>query len=191
MSKQSLGPQTCIYPTPVLLVGSYDADGKANVMTAAWGGICNSVPVCVNVSIRKARHTYAAIMARRAFTISLPGKALIEQADFAGMASGRNMDKFAKAGLTAVRSKLVDAPYLDECPVVLELRLYTTLEMPSHTMFVGQVEDVKADQACLTPDGNIDFMLAQTLVYDTSAKCYHIPGNVVGKAYSIGKKLFG
>ena len=52
--KKSLGGKTIIYPTPVLLVGTYDTDGKPNAITAAWGGICCSKPPCVSVSLRKA-----------------------------------------------------------------------------------------------------------------------------------------
>lgn len=70
--KKSLGSQTLLYPTPVLLVGSYDSEGKPNLMTAAWGGICCSKPVCITVSLRKATYSYAGIMEHKAFTVGIP-----------------------------------------------------------------------------------------------------------------------
>ena len=73
--KQSLGPKTLLFPTPVLMVGSYDQAGKPNLMNAAWGGICCSEPPCVTVSIRKARHSYDSIMSRKAFTVGITNEA--------------------------------------------------------------------------------------------------------------------
>src|SRR5512137_749873 len=97
--KKSLGAKTLVYPTPVFVVGTYDANGKPNVMTASWGGICCSQPPCVAVSLRKATYTYGNIVARKAFTISIPSQEHVAQVDFFGLSSGRNTDKFAKTGL--------------------------------------------------------------------------------------------
>ena len=121
--KKSLGARTLAFPTPVWLVGTYDADGKANVMTAAWGAIVCSKPPSIGVSLRKATYSYGSIVARQAFTINVPSEKHVKEADYAGIASGRDADKFAKAGFTAVRSDLVDAPYVQECPLILECRL--------------------------------------------------------------------
>jgi len=70
--KQSVGAKTLAMPTPVWLVGSYDGEGRPNIMTIAWGGICCTQPPCVTVSLRRATYSYAAIEARRAFTVSSP-----------------------------------------------------------------------------------------------------------------------
>ena len=67
--KKSLGPKTLIYPTPVWVVGTYDKEGKPNVMTIAWGGICCSKPPCVAISLRKATYSYGNIVERKAFTL--------------------------------------------------------------------------------------------------------------------------
>ncbi len=108
--KKSLGAKTLVYPTPVFVIGTYDSSGKPNVMTASWGGICCSQPPCVAVSLRKATYSYGNIVARKAFTVSIPSEDQVKQADYIGLVSGRNVDKFAEAKLTAVRSQLVDAP---------------------------------------------------------------------------------
>jgi len=102
--KKSLGAKTLVFPTPVWCVGSYDQSGKPNVMTIAWGGICCSKPPCVTISLRKATYTYDCIMQRKAYTLSVPGEAHAREADYFGMASGRNVDKFAVTGLTPAGS---------------------------------------------------------------------------------------
>jgi flavin reductase (DIM6/NTAB) family NADH-FMN oxidoreductase RutF len=98
--KRSFGAKTLIYPTPVWCVGSYDGRGHPNVMTIAWGGICCSQPPCVTISLRKATYTYGNIMERRAYTLSVPSTEYVQQADYFGLVSGRNVDKFEASGLT-------------------------------------------------------------------------------------------
>jgi len=187
--KRSLGAQTFLFPAPVLMVGSYDQADKPNLMNAAWGGICCSEPPCVTVSLRKARHSYDSILARKAFTIGIANEAYMAEADYVGIASGQNIDKFAVAGLTPVRSDLVDAPYAAEFPVVLECCLLHTLEIGVHTQFIGEIVDVKADQNILSDDGLPDILKIQPLVYDTAHNGYHAVGPLLGKAFSVGRKL--
>lgn len=187
--KKSLGAKTLAYPTPVWVVGSFDAAGKPNMMTVAWAGVCCSAPPCVTVSIRKERHSYAAIMARRAFTISIPGQSQVAEADYVGMVSGSVADKFAVTGLTPVRSELVDAPYVGEFPVVIECRLLQTVDLGAHTQFIGEVVDVKADKGVLDASGHVDLALLLPLVYAPGASQYYGVGPVVAKGYNAGKKF--
>ena len=118
--KKSIGAKTIVFPTPVFVVGSYDKSGKPNAMVVAWGGICCSTPPCVAIAIREATYTYGNIMARKAFTISIPSEKFIKEADYFGIVSGRTEDKFAATKLTPVKSDLVDAPYVKEFPFILE-----------------------------------------------------------------------
>ena len=150
---QSLGAKTFILPTPVFLVCTYDHTGPPNIMTAAWGGICASQPPSIAVSIRKSRWTYNAILERKSFTINIPSRKLAAQSDFAGMHSGRDTDKFTALNLTPVPAEHVDAPGIAECPVIVELTLSHTLELGSHTQFIGEIMDVKVDSACMREDG--------------------------------------
>ena len=118
-------------------------------MAVAWGGICCSSPPCVAVSLRRATYTYGNLMERKAFTVNVPSEGHAREADYVGIASGRKVDKFAASGLTPIRSKLVDAPYVAEFPLVLECRLLRTVEIGLHTQFVGEIVDVKADETVL------------------------------------------
>ncbi len=185
--KKSLGAKTLLFPTPVLMVGSYDREGKPNLMNAAWGGLCCSDPPCVTVSLRKARHSYNAILERQAFTVGIACEGKMAEADYCGIASGSSVDKFSAAGLTPVRSELVDAPYAEEFPVVLECRLVQTVELGIHTQFIGEIIDVKGDLATCGEDGLLDIMKIRPLVYDPSHKGYHSVGPLLGKAFSVGK----
>lgn len=103
--KKSLGAKTLAFPTPVWVVGTFDSKGKPNVMTIAWGGICGSKPPCVNISLRKNRYSYDNIIERRAFTINIPSERHVKEADYFGIATGKNTDKFADTGLTPVNSR--------------------------------------------------------------------------------------
>ena len=142
-------------------------DGKPNLMTAAWGGICCSVPPCVAVSLRKATYSYGSIIARGAFTINIPSACQVEKADYFGIESGRDTDKFKKTGITEVRSSLVDAPYGEEFPVVLECRLLNSMEIGLHTQFIGEIMDVKADPSIMGEDGKPDISKIDPIIFDT------------------------
>lgn len=187
--KKSIGAKTLLFPTPVLMVGSYDLAGKANLMNAAWGGICCSQPPCIAVSMRKATYSHACIVERKAFTVGIACEGRMIEADYLGIVSGREVDKFAVAGLTLVKSELVDAPYAAEFPVVLECRLLHIVEIGLHTQFIGEIVDVKADTEVLADDGQIDIMKVRPLIYDTSHKGYHGVGPLLGRAFTVGKQL--
>lgn len=185
--KRSVGAKTLLFPTPVLMVGTYDQAGKPNLMNAAWGGICCSQPPAVSVSLRSATYSHACIIERKAFTVGIACESRMAEADYVGIVSGRDVDKFAITGLTPVRSELVDAPYAAEFPVVLECRLLHIVEIGLHTQFVGEIVDVKADIDVFGDDGQLDIMKIKPLLYDTSHKGYHGVGPLLGKAFSVGK----
>jgi len=187
--KKSFGPKALVFPTPVWMVGTYDKEGKPNAMAAAWGGICCSRPPCVAVSLRKATYSYGSIVERKAFTISVPSEAHAREADYVGIVSGRDADKFAAAKLTPVRSAVVDAPYVDEFPLVLECRLLHTLEIGLHTQFVGEILDVKAEESALGDTGLPDIGKVKPILFDPEVNTYHGVGRFVGKAYKIGREL--
>ena len=187
--KESLGPKTIVYPTPVFVVGTYDKEGKPNAMTAAWGGICCSKPPCVAVSLRKATYTYWNIVEREAFTINIPSEAHLRVADYFGMASGKTEDKMATAGLQPVKSNLVDAPYIEEFLLVLECKLLHTVEIGLHTQFIGAILDVKADTSVLVEKGTPDIEKVKAVLFAPESRKYYGIGEFLGDAYSIGKGI--
>jgi flavin reductase (DIM6/NTAB) family NADH-FMN oxidoreductase RutF len=187
--KRSLGAKALVHPTPVWVIGTYDSEGKPNVMTAAWAGICSSDPPCVYVSVRKVRATFENLMARRAFTVNVPSEAQIREADYFGLVSGKKTDKFAATGLTPVRGDQVDAPYVKEFSLVLECRVIQTVDLGIHTQFIGEVLDVKADEAVLGDDGLPDIKKINPMVYTPESRLYYGIGSCLGKAYWAGREL--
>ena len=186
--KKSFGSKTLIFPTPVWCVGSYDNDGNPNVMTIAWGGICCSKPPCVTISLRKATYTYGNIIARQAYTLSVPSVQYVQEADYFGMASGRNVNKFKETGLTPVKSELTDAPYVGEFPMILECKVIHHYEIGLHTHFVGEILDVKIDESGLDDDGKPDIEKIHPIVFSPEVQRYHGIGAFIGKAFVIGKQ---
>lgn len=187
--KKSFGAKTLIYPTPVWLIGTYDKNGKPNAAAVAWGGICSSKPPCVAISLRGATYTHGNIIERKAFTINVPSASQIEIADYCGMASGRNVDKFAAAKITAIKSEKVDAPYINEFPMILECKLLNSVEIGIHTHFIGEIMDVKVDESMLGKDGLPDILKIRPVLYGPEIQSYYGVGKYMGKAFSIGNNF--
>ena len=186
--KRSFGARTIAYPLPVYLIGTYDTSRKPNAMIAAWGGICSSDPPSIAVSVRPSRQTYKNLIAKKEFTISIPSVDQMSRADAFGIASGADTDKFVRTGLTPVRAEKVDAPYVRECPVVLECRVSQTVEIGTHTQFIGEILDVKIDEKVLDGEGKPNLAKINPLAFDMVRSEYFSWGKVVGKAFSAGKK---
>lgn len=187
--KKSLGPQTIVFPTPVFLVGSYDADAKPNIMTVAWGGICCSSPPCVAVSLRKATYSYGNIMAQKCFTISIPTEEQVVRADYAGIATGKKENKFEKTGFTAVKADNVNAPYVLECPLILECKVLHVTEIGLHTQFIGEILDVKMDEEVAGEKNLPEMDKVKPILWAPGVGKYYGIGSYLGKAFSIGREI--
>ncbi len=187
--KRSLGAKIAVGATTVWVIGTYDKEGRPNLMTAAWGGVCCSVPPCVGVSLRKATYTHGNIRGRNAFTVSIPSADYVKETDYVGIVSGRDTDKWQAAGLTPMRSDVVDAPYVAEFPLVLECRLLRALELGLHTRFIGQVLDVKADESVLGEDGTLDIEKVNPFFYIPGNRTYYGIGRYLENAHSVGAQL--
>jgi flavin reductase (DIM6/NTAB) family NADH-FMN oxidoreductase RutF len=187
--KKSFGAKTLIYPTPVWLIGTYDKKGNPDAATVAWGGICSSQPPAVAVSLRKSRYTYDNIIERKAFTINVPSTNQVVIADYCGITSGKNTDKFSGAKMTAVKSEKVDAPYIKEFPMIMECKLLEYVAIGIHTHFIGEIMDVKVEESMLGQDGLPDMMKVLPVIYAPEKRTYHSVGKYLGEAFSIGKKI--
>ena len=185
--KRSLGQKTLAIPTPVWVVGTYGENGQPNVMTAAWGGICCSKPPSVCVSLREATQTYGHLMARKAFTVNVPAADQTAIADYVGIVSGRDVDKFQACGLTAERSEHVDAPIVAEFPLNLECKIIHTLKIGLHTLFVGEIMNVLADESVLNGAGHPAIEKINPPVFAVGDRAYHGIGDPLGPAFEMGR----
>lgn len=183
-TKRSLGVKAELHPKPAAVIGSYDKAGKPNMMTAAWIGICNSNPLSIAVSMRPATYSHGNVTESKSFTVNIPSSELVKYVDYAGRLSGKDVDKFKETGLTPIRGEFVNAPYVKEFPIVIECEVTEFYDLGSHRQFIGKVIDVKADEAILNAQGNIDMNLLNPLIYE--GENYYETGRLVAK---VGESL--
>jgi flavin reductase (DIM6/NTAB) family NADH-FMN oxidoreductase RutF len=188
MKKKTLGAQTILYPMPAFLIGA-TVDGQPNFMTAAWSGIAGSKPPMVTVALQHHRHTYKGIKENGTFSINVPSEDQVRETDFCGIASGSRQDKTAACGFTVFYGTLKTAPLIEQCPVNLECKVVHILNLGSHALIVGQIEEVYATEECLT-EGLPDVAKVKPLIYCSGAeKHYYGIGQALGQAFSVGKDL--
>jgi flavin reductase (DIM6/NTAB) family NADH-FMN oxidoreductase RutF len=187
--KLELPPKPVLLPSPVLIIGTYDSEGKPNIMNAAWGGIVCSNPPCISVSIREARLTYHNMQHSKAFTVNFPSEKFTKEADFVGIVSGRDFDKFEKCKLTHEKSTRVNAPIVKEFPYALECSLIKQVELGSHIIFIGEIIGMVADSNVLNSDKLIDIEKVKPIMYSYDNRAYYNIGTKVADAFSIGKEL--
>jgi len=190
MSKVLLGPTTLVLPTPAFLIGT-SVDGQPNFMAAAWSGVVNSDPPMISVAVRPARHTHLGISRNSTFSVNVPSVDLIRETDYCGIRSGSKVDKVAVCKFKIFYGKLDTAPLIEQCPVNLECRVVQTLELGSHTLFIGQVEETHISDDCLM-DGKPDIGKIQPLIYAPEpARQYFAFGEVAGQGFRVGLELEG
>jgi flavin reductase (DIM6/NTAB) family NADH-FMN oxidoreductase RutF len=188
--KRFLPAQTILLPSPVLIIGTYGSDGTPNLMNAAWGGIASSKPPCISVSLREATLTYHNIRQTEAFTVNIPSERFLREADFVGIVSGRECDKFTETRLTPLRSRLVNAPLVGEFPYALECKLVKQVDLGLHTMFIGEIVGMVADSEVLSPNDLPDIEKVRPLLFGSfGSLAYYRVGDKLGEAFSVGKEL--
>ena len=187
MGRADWRPGNMLYPLPAVMVSVADREGKPNIFTVAWTGTVCSNPPMVSISVRPERYSYHCILETGEFVINLTTKKLAYAADFCGVKSGREVDKFKEMHLTAAQAKEVKAPLIAESPVCLECRVKQTILLGSHTMFVADVVSVSIDETYLDSDNRFRLDRANPIVY--SHGTYFELGEAIGQfGYSVAKK---
>ena len=183
MEKKKLGPQTLLFPMPAVLVGAMVGD-RPNFMTAAWCGIAASKPPAVSVGLQPVRHTLKGIKEQGTFSINVPSAGLARQVDYCGIYSGERRDKSELFNI--FYGALKTAPLIQECPVNLECRVIHSLDLKSHELVIGEIIETYVSDNCFTDD-KPDPDKIDPLIYTTGVMHYQRLGEVVGKAFKIGK----
>ena len=163
-------------PTPVVLVGCAHRELGINLLTIAWTGVDCSDPPHIHVSIRPSRFSHRMIKESGCFTVNIPTRELVRQVDLCGVVSGRDGDKFARAGLTPVSAASVEAPIVAECPVNFECRLRQIVPLGVHDMFIGEIVERHAD-AIVVRNDRVEFGRLPLVVY------------VNGEYWSLGERI--
>lgn len=186
--KKNLGVIPAVYPMPVLMIAAYDENGKVNVMNAAWGMICGMDRIALFID--EDHKTTQNLLGRKAFTVSIADQAHMDVADFFGIATGNKMtDKFERTGYTAVKSANVDAPIVEEFPVVMECELAEVINTEDFYCIVGKIVNTAAEEAVLSENGKVDPARLNALIFDPYQYGYYVTGEQVGKAWNAGLGL--
>lgn len=184
--RKNLGAKAILYPMPVLIIGTYDENGKPNAMNAAWGGISEETEISVCVS--DTHKTAMNVIKKGAFTVSFADRKNLIAADYVGIVSGnKEPDKIAKCGWTAEKSEFVDAPLFKELPVALECKLISYNK--DTCRLVGEIVNVCADERVLGDDGKISLDKFSPITYDPVHHTYRVLGEIAGNAFCDGKKI--
>ena len=183
--RKNFGAKPILYPQPVFIIATWNEDGTANAMNAAWGGVSesNEITMCIGDNHRTTRN----VLARGAFTVSMGTADTVRECDYLGVVSGdETPDKLTRCGFTAVPSDFVDAPVIQQLPMAVECRLrhYD----PETCRMVGEVVNVCADESVLT-GGKIDPAKLRPITFDGANGTYHVLGEKVGDAFSDGFQL--
>ena len=185
--RKNFGVKPCMYPMPVLIIGSYDENGNANAMNAAWGGIIDSDKIIISIS--GGHKTTKNIKLTDAFTVHFATKEQVIACDYVGIVSGnKENNKMKNAGFSTQKSTFVNAPIIDQLPMCLECVVDEWIADENDYLLKGKIVNISADECILTED-KVDLSKFHPITYDPMNHDYIALGEKVGKAFSDGKKL--
>lgn len=183
-NRKNFGAQPFLFPQPVLIIATYDENGKANAMNAAWGGIVGMDEIIIDLAHHK---TTDNLLKTRAFTVSAADVEHMVACDYVGIVSGaKESNKMEKAGFTTTKSAFVNAPVINELPVTLECEL---VEVIGGSKYLGKIVNFSVDERVLGDDGEISMDKFKPITYETVHRTYYDLGKQVGVAFHDGAKL--
>ena len=185
---KSFGQKAWMLPQPVLILGTYNADGSANAMNAAWGGQWDAKEIMISMGA----HATTENLARcPEFTVAFATKDTMVAADFVGIGSAKNdPEKMQKTGWTVQRAENVDAPVFTDFPMTLECRILRKIDESEEGYYiVAEIVNVLVNENFLAEDGKPDVEKMHLIVYDPIHHGYMELGSRVGNAFQDGKKL--
>lgn len=185
MKKVNLGKNVSIYPMPVAVVGA-SVEEKPNFLTVAWICRVNGSPPMLAISLNKLHHTARGIKECQSFSVNFPGTNMAELVDCCGQVSGKETDK---SNLFAVfYGELKTAPMIESCPLSLECKLTDIHELPTNDLFIGEIINSYADEACFS-EGKLDIKKMDPLLLSMPDNRYWRVGDYVGDAWSMGGRM--
>ena len=185
---KSFGQKAWMLPQPVLIIGTYNADGSANAMNAAWGGQWDAKEIMISMGA----HATTENLARcPEFTVAFATRDTMVAADFVGIVSAKNdPEKMQKTGWTVQRAENVEAPVFTDFPMTLECRILRKIDESEEGYYiVAEIVNVLVNEDFLAEDGKPDVEKMHLIVYDPIHHGYMELGSRVGNAFQDGKKL--
>ncbi|MCF8228212.1 MAG: flavin reductase family protein [Bacteroidales bacterium] len=189
--KSKLGPQRIMFPLPTALVVAGNME-RSNIITIAWINMLTGLPPTLGVSIGSKGYSAELIKKNKDFSVNLASVEIMREADFCGITSGEEVDKFSATGLTKIPSDKIHSPIIQECPVNIECKLVETRMTGRTHQLVGEILQTHVDEDKIRdtkrPD-SIDILSINPLIYYSRAREYWALGRKVGDAYKIGYEL--
>jgi len=185
VGKIKINPNVFIYPMPVALLGAM-AGQKPNFMTVAWFNRVNAEPPMLMVAVHNSHLTCEGIKTSKAFSLNFPSASLIKKTDHCGIVSGRTKDKSSL--FTVFVGDLNNVPMIVECPLSIECKLADMKELPTNTLFIGEIVSAYADQSCLT-NNQLNIKKMNSFVLTMPDNNYWSIGNNIGKAWRMGEDI--
>ncbi|MBR1427782.1 MAG: flavin reductase family protein [Prevotella sp.] len=185
---KSFASKPWILPQPVLIIGTYDKNGKPNAMNAAWGGQWDMHEIIISLA---SHATTDNLKDNDDFTVSFATVDSLVAADYVGIVSGRNTpDKIERTGWEVEKAPHVNAPLFKNLPMTLECRVKQKIdESETGYYLVAEIVNIVCQEQYLASDGNPDVEKMGIITYDPVHHTYIELGKTVGKAFSDGKKL--
>ena len=182
--RKNLGVKPYLYPQLVMIIGTYDKDGKPNAMNAAWGGMADYDKIFVCMSSHK---TTENIEITKEFSVSIGDASHVVECDYVGVVSAnQEVNKMEKAKFTTSKAEFVNAPIINELALCLECKLLKILE---EDLYLAQIVNVNADESILDENGKVSLEKFIPISYDPSTHGYYKVSERVGDAFKDGNKL--
>lgn len=179
MAFQTLSPGTLLSPVPAVMVSCALPGERSNIITVAWAGTVCSDPPMLSISVRKERFSHHILLESGEFAVNLVGRDQLRAADYCGVRSGRDVDKLADCGLTAVPAQGLDcAPAIAQCPLYLACKTQQVIELGSHDLFIARIVGMGVREELLDEKGKIDLRRAGLTAY--SHGVYYALGDAMG-----------
>ena len=189
--KTQFGPQKILFPMPVSLVVTGTID-KANIVTIAWVSLLTSKPPSLGISVGTKGFSGKEILKNGHFTVNIASENIMVEADYCGITSGKDVDKFKATGFTKLPSKCIESPIIKECPLNSECKLTASSIVGQTNHFIGEILQVHMDTDKLTDISDPGSYIPEAmnpLIYMGGAREYRKLGEKTGNAYSVGKEL--
>jgi flavin reductase (DIM6/NTAB) family NADH-FMN oxidoreductase RutF len=183
MEKIKIDNSTRAYPMPMVVVGAV-VDGRINYLAAAWVSRVNSTPPMIGVALGKGHHTNKGIREHKEFGISIPSVDLMKAVDYVGLVSGAKIDK--SKVFESFQGQLQHAPMIRNCPVGIECKVVTTVDLPTSEFFIGEIVGVYTEERYLT-NGKLDIKKIRPFTLTVTDNQYREVGEIIGNAWNIGK----
>lgn len=188
MSKMDFKGSVVLNPVPVVLITSKNKEGKENVFTVAWAGTVCTKPPMLSISVRPERLSHKYISETMEFTVNMPTSKLTKAVDYVGVRSGKTIDKIKEMNFTMKEGTNVSSPYIDECPVSIECKVKTVLQLGTHDCFIAEVVGSHVNKNLFDKKGKIHLEKADLISY-CHGEYFKMDTNPLGSfGYSVAKK---